>query len=220
MANEDRKTYGQMCALAMALDRIGDRWTMLIMRELLGGPARFSELKEGLPGIATNLLTTRLRRLESDGLVRRSGGYNTTYSLTAVGSGIRTALYELGQWGFSLGPMCDAAPVSSPRSLAMPLQSILGNVRSATGGGEPFVVELDVDGSLIELVLGEGVTVTARPSVDADARARSTVSKISALLLAASHEDTTIEHVDGDEAATGALDDLLSKAAAMASAQG
>jgi len=219
MASEDRKTYGQMCALAMALDRVGDRWTMLIMRELLGGPARFSELKEGLPGIATNLLTTRLRRLELDGLVRRSGGYNTTYSLTTIGSGIRSALHELGQWGFNLGPMGDAAPLTSARSLAMPLQSILGSIRAEMGDAEHFVVELEVDGSLIELILADGLTATARPAVDADSRARSTVAKISALLLSAEHNAATVEHVDGDEAATAALSELMATAAQMATAQ-
>ena len=60
-----------MCPLSTALDFVGDRWTILILRELLGGSARFQELRDGLPGIASNLLTERLRRLESDGIIRR-----------------------------------------------------------------------------------------------------------------------------------------------------
>ena len=70
----DRKSYEQVCPMATALDFVGDRWTILILRELLGGPARFQDLKDGLPGIAPNLLVERLRRMEGDGIVRRLAG--------------------------------------------------------------------------------------------------------------------------------------------------
>src|SRR5258708_35294085 len=66
------RTYGQYCSVAKALDVVGDRWTLLIVRELLlQGPCRYTDLKSGLPGIATNLLADRLRELERAGLVRR-----------------------------------------------------------------------------------------------------------------------------------------------------
>ena len=67
------KPYGQYCALARALDVVGDRWTLLIIRELLVGEASYGELHRGLPGIATNLLADRLRFLERQGIVERSG---------------------------------------------------------------------------------------------------------------------------------------------------
>ncbi|MDH5616774.1 MAG: helix-turn-helix transcriptional regulator, partial [Acidimicrobiia bacterium] len=93
----DRKSYEQVCPMATALDFIGDRWTILILRELLGGPARFQELRDGLPGIATNLLTERLRRMETDGIARRVDvGGSSLYTLTEEGAGIRTAIEELG----------------------------------------------------------------------------------------------------------------------------
>ena len=89
----ERKSYEQVCPMATALDFIGDRWTILILRELLGGPARFQELRDGLPGIATNLLTERLRRMEADGIVRRvEFGGAGLYTLTEAGAGIRTAI--------------------------------------------------------------------------------------------------------------------------------
>ena len=67
------KSYGQLCSIARALDVVGDRWTLLIVRELLiGGTLRFGEVQRGLPGIATNLLTQRLRDLETNGVVARA----------------------------------------------------------------------------------------------------------------------------------------------------
>ena len=77
----------------MALDCLGDRWTMLIIRELLGAPAHFNELRAGLPGIATNLLTDRLRRMEADDIVRRSGSPTSPlYSLTDRGMAARPSI--------------------------------------------------------------------------------------------------------------------------------
>lgn len=97
------KTYGQYCALARALDHIGDRWTLLIVRELLLGPARFTDLLGGLPGIATNLLTERLRSLEADGLVRRTprspSHRSFAYELTETGRELQEPVHGLIRWG-------------------------------------------------------------------------------------------------------------------------
>lgn len=72
------KSYGQLCSIARALDVVGDRWTLLIVRELLiGGALRFGEVQRGLPGIATNLLTQRLRDLETNGVVAREPAQET-----------------------------------------------------------------------------------------------------------------------------------------------
>ena len=89
--------------MATALDVAGDRWTLLILRELLGGPARFQELLDGLPGIARNLLSGRLRRLEDDGIGRRVDRQGASlYALTEAGAAVRPALEELGMWGLRL----------------------------------------------------------------------------------------------------------------------
>lgn len=91
------KTYGQFCGLARALDHVGDRWTLLIVRELLVGPRRYSQIREALPGVATNLLADRLRGLEADGLISKSS--DGTYRLTALGRGLEGAIEELIRWG-------------------------------------------------------------------------------------------------------------------------
>ncbi len=102
------KSYNQYCGLAYALDVIGERWTILMIRELLAGPRRFKDLNDGLPGISTNLLTERLKRLEQQGLLRRRilppPAGSTVYELTAMGQALETSLLELGKWGSQFVP--------------------------------------------------------------------------------------------------------------------
>ena len=94
------KTYGQYCALARALDIVGDRWTLLIVRELLVGEAGYGDLQRGLPGVATNLLAERLRLLEGHGLVDRTGVAKATrYRLTGRGRDLQDAVHSLVLWG-------------------------------------------------------------------------------------------------------------------------
>jgi DNA-binding HxlR family transcriptional regulator len=91
----DRRTYDRFCPLSLALDQIGDRWTLHILMALLGGPKRYSELKQLLTGAGTNILSDRLRGLAANGLVSRTTG-------NAPGSEIR---YELTERGARLGPV-------------------------------------------------------------------------------------------------------------------
>src|SRR5579859_3254227 len=98
------RSYSQYCSVAKALDVIGDRWTMLVIRELLlQGPCRYTDLKNGLPGIASNLLAERLRELEAAGLIRREEApppvASTLFHLTESGNGLRPVLGALGAWG-------------------------------------------------------------------------------------------------------------------------
>ena len=98
------RTYGQYCSVAKALDVVGDRWTLLIIRELLvQGPCRYTDLKNGLPGIATNLLSDRLHDLESAGLIRREEAAppiaTTLFHLTSTGTELEPVLSALGAWG-------------------------------------------------------------------------------------------------------------------------
>jgi len=98
------RSYGQYCAVAKALDVIGDRWTLLIVRELvLRGPSRYTDLRDGLPGIATNLLADRLRELEQAGLVAREDApppvATALFRLTERGAELRPVLEELTRWG-------------------------------------------------------------------------------------------------------------------------
>jgi DNA-binding HxlR family transcriptional regulator len=101
------RSYKQYCAMAKALDVIGDRWTLLIVRELLAaGPRRYTDLLYGLPGIATNLLVDRLRQLEEAGILYREDApppiATTLYHLTDRGEGLLPIVYELGNWGEAL----------------------------------------------------------------------------------------------------------------------
>lgn len=94
------RSYKQFCGLARALDVVGERWTLLIVRELLEGPKGYNQLLDGLPGIATNLLAERLRSLADAGVVaRRDDG---RYELTPWGRELREAVYALGRWA---GPL-------------------------------------------------------------------------------------------------------------------
>ncbi len=98
------RTYGQYCSVAKALDVIGDRWTLLIIRELvIRGACRYTDLRHGLPGIATNLLADRIRELEAAGLVRREEApppvATTLVHLTETGRELEPVLKALGWWG-------------------------------------------------------------------------------------------------------------------------
>jgi DNA-binding HxlR family transcriptional regulator/putative sterol carrier protein len=95
--------YQQYCALARTLDVAGDRWTLLIVRELVPGPRRFTDLIDGLPGISRKLLTDRLRALESDGIIARNElpppAARQVYELTGDGRDLATAMAPLIAWG-------------------------------------------------------------------------------------------------------------------------
>lgn len=97
------RSYGDACGIARALDVVGERWALLIVRELLLAPQRFTDLRQGLPHASTNILTDRLRELEAHDVVRRrrlappAGSW--VYELTAWGRGLEPAILALGAWG-------------------------------------------------------------------------------------------------------------------------
>ena len=104
-----RKSYMQYCPIAHALDVVGERWSLLIVRELMRGPLRYTDLGERLPGIGTNILASRLRDLEAGGVLARRKlpppTPVTVYELTEHGRGLERVLSELAYWGVrSLGP--------------------------------------------------------------------------------------------------------------------
>ncbi|AHH96877.1 helix-turn-helix domain-containing protein [Kutzneria viridogrisea] len=97
-----KRAYHQHCGLAAAMDVLGERWTLLLVRELLLGPRRYSELLADLPGLGTNLLADRLRFLVARGVVRQCGvgsAQRYAYELTDTGHGLRPVLLELTRWG-------------------------------------------------------------------------------------------------------------------------
>ncbi|NUP23117.1 MAG: helix-turn-helix transcriptional regulator, partial [Streptomyces sp.] len=90
------KAYRQYCGLARGLDVVGDRWVLLIVRELINGPRRYGELTHGLPGIATNLLAERLRTMRANGLVAKTD--DDRYELTPWGQGLRDVVSAIAGW--------------------------------------------------------------------------------------------------------------------------
>ncbi|RZL72103.1 MAG: transcriptional regulator [Rhodococcus sp. (in: high G+C Gram-positive bacteria)] len=110
------RTYGQNCGLARALDLLGERWTLLIMRDLGMGPRRYKDLASGLPGIGTNLLASRLKSLEEAGVIERivlpPPASVAAYALTSAGEELRPMLGQLAAWGLRYGAGFDDADMT------------------------------------------------------------------------------------------------------------
>jgi DNA-binding HxlR family transcriptional regulator len=112
------RSYNQYCGVARALDLVGERWALLVVRELVLGGKRFTDLRDGLPGIGTNVLATRLRQLEADGIVEKlrlaPPAATTVYVLTGYGRRLVPPMLALGRWGVeTLG---ERTPEQSVRS--------------------------------------------------------------------------------------------------------
>jgi len=111
-----KRTYGDACGVARALDLIGERWALLVVRELLLGPKRFTDLTTGVPGMSPNVLSQRLRELEETGIVQRRKlgppASNRVYDLTERGAELEPVLIAIARWG-SRAPMTSSAELST-----------------------------------------------------------------------------------------------------------
>jgi DNA-binding HxlR family transcriptional regulator len=154
------RSYQQYCAVAKALDVVGDRWVLLIVRELMSaGPSRYTDLLKGLPGIATNLLADRLKEMETSGLVRSYVApppvATTLFELTERGQSLRPLLEELGRWGAPMMGVPQPGNVFRSHWLVFPLDAYLEDKTpedppvaiEIRTGDEPMVVET-VDGKV------------------------------------------------------------------------
>ncbi|WP_031467195.1 winged helix-turn-helix transcriptional regulator [Sciscionella sediminilitoris] len=122
------RSYGQYCGLARALDVVGDRWNLLIVRQLLIAPARYRELLDGLPGVATNLLTDRLRELETAGVIERRLAEDDNavrYALTTWGAGLREPIEGLIRWSTPLMVCGPGEDHFRAEWLVLPLRALL-----------------------------------------------------------------------------------------------
>ena len=143
----ESRCYHQHCGLARALDRIGERWTLLIVRDMLLGPRRYSQLLESLQGITTNLLAKRLKDMQASGLIEKLGsGPATRYLLTREGEALEPAVMELARWGGRF--MGNVAP-QDRRNLGW---ALLSCKRRYAGGEDGLRVGLRADGRSFELV--------------------------------------------------------------------
>ncbi|MFF3627393.1 winged helix-turn-helix transcriptional regulator [Streptomyces sp. NPDC002164] len=185
-----RRSYDQFCAAARSLDSVGDRWTLLIVRELLAGPRRYTDLHADLPGVSTDVLASRLKDMEQNGLATRRRlpppAAASVYELTERGRGLLPVLSALAEWG---APALDERrPTDAVRAhwFALPLLRVLDGMTHAgvvevrldegefhvrAGGGAPGAGgdTADVDGgagepSVDAAVYGDG------PAAHADAR--------------------------------------------------
>ncbi|HEU5160870.1 MAG TPA: winged helix-turn-helix transcriptional regulator [Streptosporangiaceae bacterium] len=140
-----RRNYGQYCGLAAALDIVGERWTLLIVRELLTGPCRYNEMLANLPGIGTNLLADRLKFLTEVGVVRQrpqEGSRARTYELTEQGEGLREAVLALARWGLGMLGSPAAEEFVRPRWGALAVEAMI-DAREVTGPDEQYEFRLD-----------------------------------------------------------------------------
>jgi DNA-binding HxlR family transcriptional regulator len=154
-----RRKFDQYCPMAHALSLVGERWALLIVRELLHGPKRYTDLAHGLPGIGTNILAARLRDLEGCGVVRKRKlpppAASTVYELTEYGSELREAMYAIARWGArTLGPPKEGDELYPEWGMnALPALFNAAEARGLTEtyvlkvGGDVFTAQI-VDGSL------------------------------------------------------------------------
>ena len=162
------RSYNQYCAIAKALDVIGDRWNLLIVRELLlQGPCRYTDLLHGLPGIATNLLSDRLRDLEDAGVITREEApppiATTLFRLTPRGLELKEVVHELGRWGAPLMAERDEQDVYRDSWLALPVSLF---VKDRTPHEPPVTIELRAGTEPITVETRHGKLQTRPGGVD------------------------------------------------------
>lgn len=152
------RTYGQFCAVARALDVVGDRWALLIVRELLICDRRYGDLRAGLPGIATNMLADRLRSLEASGIVERVEPTppiaTALYRLTDRGLALDGVLRELARWAFPLMATGPGDDQQRGHWLWLALDALFHGVD--LDGLAPFSVVIDTDDEVMRVEFLEG----------------------------------------------------------------
>lgn len=202
------RSYGQYCGLARALDVVGDRWNLLIVRQLLLAPARYRELLDGLPGVATNLLADRLRDLETAGVVERrmaEEGNAIVYALTPWGAELREPIENLIRWS---APLMERGPEGDRFCAEWLLVALPALLTGKAIARMSFAVGIDVDDQLLGVsVTRSAIAVSLHDGRDLDAVLSAEPSII--LGLAAGMLDLQqvrgLIEIEGDEEAVRAL---------------
>jgi DNA-binding HxlR family transcriptional regulator len=158
-----KRTYGDPCGIARALDVVGERWALLVVRELLLGPKRFTDLRAGLPNLGPDVLSQRLRELEADGVVTRRRlpppAGSKVYELTERGLELEPVILALGRWGTSV-PFPPDGHELGPDSTILALKTVFDPQAARNGdlgvelrlGEQTFSVQ--VEGGGIEIARG------------------------------------------------------------------
>ncbi len=156
-----KRSYGQLCAVSRALDLLGERWTLLVVRELLFGPRRFGELLEALPGIGPNLLSARMKALRDGGVARRVAlrGGGVGYELTDAGWALDELLLDLARWELQWATRPPAGVVgdASPRWSILALRARFGLPGTGTVDTEDEAYQLETDDEAFVLRVAGGV---------------------------------------------------------------
>ena len=170
------RSYNLLCPITRALDHVGDRWTLLILRDLHAGPARFKDLQTGLKGIASNLLSARLQTLEASGLIQKiQSEYDVSlYSLTPQGAKTDQLLFELARFGRG---MPHPSKIQKPGNLRTIAVSLGTACRRAVGPDHNFVATLLID--------RETYRLTAR---DSDVQIRAGAAENPDVVMTSSYE--------------------------------
>ncbi|MCV7155015.1 transcriptional regulator [Mycobacterium pyrenivorans] len=216
-----RKSYGQFCGLAHALDVVGERWTLLLVRELGSGPKRYTELAESLAGIGTSLLATRVRQLEADGVIQRrlardQPGSAVVYELSDSGRELAAAVIPLAMWG-ARHQMANADPDSELFRAEWLLTFLAADMREDAPRDLDAVYEFNIDDSTACLRIREG-RVSVRPgggATPSDVTVRASAPTIAALVGQKVTLDDAVAQgrldVTGDPAASAALLSVIEK---------
>jgi len=149
------RSYNLLCPISRALDHVGDRWTLLILRDLHAGPARFKDLQTGLTGIASNLLSERLQALETNGLIQkgRSEFDVSLYSLTRLGEQTNQLLFELARFGRQMPHPSKIRKPGNFRTIAVSLGTAC---QRAVGPDHNFTASLLIDGEAYRMTARDG----------------------------------------------------------------
>jgi DNA-binding HxlR family transcriptional regulator len=209
------KHYGQACAIARALDVVGERWSLLLVRELTFGPRRYRDLAAGLPGIPSHLLAARLKDLQAAGVITRrtlpAPTDVTVYELTGAGRALQPALKELLDWGLHY------APEPSGDDAAQPAWALLAAAGRPTTLPAGQTCELRVGPEFFYLGSDAGkLTVRRGPAPDGDAVVTMSAGTFYSLLTGQTTVTGAVRHstVDGDtEIARRALEPLAAAGA-------
>jgi DNA-binding HxlR family transcriptional regulator len=158
------REYGQYCGVTRALELVGERWALLIVRDLLVGPRRYGELAEGLPRIPSNILAARLKELQAAGILRRAPRSRVIiYELTPYGRELEPVVLALGAWGFKAMGDPRESQVITPDSMTMALRTafqphVAANLPATAYGARfgPAELLIRVDGISLDVSRGEG----------------------------------------------------------------
>jgi DNA-binding HxlR family transcriptional regulator len=179
----NKRTYGDACGVARALDRVGERWALMVVRELLLGPKRFTDLRTGLPGVSADVLAQRLRELEEAGVVAKRRlpppAASQVYELTGWGRELEPVVLALGRWGARAA----APPEGDGMSLDAHLVSLRTLFDAERAGGFRGRVALRLDGDDFHAIVGDDGIEAGRGGCEApDATITSAAGTLIALL--------------------------------------